>query len=221
MRFLCLHGRGTNNQIFETQTAALRYELGDHHTFEFVEGVLPWPMDPEVGSYFSTDYGCFTYYDRRSAQSAQKALDELEEYVEVEGPFDGIMAFSQGACLAAMLMARRAQWNPTLPYPKNSIFKCAILFSGFFVEDPTALARKELQYLNSVKDSQLIQVPTAIIWGSNDMVISKEIGHEFSKLFSAKHRIEFIHEEGHGVPKAKTAVVHAVNAIRRVVGMAM
>lgn len=26
--------------------AAIRYELGDHHSFEFVEGAIAHPMDP-------------------------------------------------------------------------------------------------------------------------------------------------------------------------------
>lgn len=29
-------------------TAALRYELGDNHTYEFVQGTTPTPMAPGV-----------------------------------------------------------------------------------------------------------------------------------------------------------------------------
>jgi hypothetical protein len=29
-----------------SQPAAIRYELGDHHTYDFVEGNVPWAVDP-------------------------------------------------------------------------------------------------------------------------------------------------------------------------------
>jgi hypothetical protein len=63
MRFLCLHGIGTNNHVLEMQTgithtlndtremlllkdlaATVRYELGDTHTYEFVEGTERAPI---------------------------------------------------------------------------------------------------------------------------------------------------------------------------------
>ena len=48
MRFLCLHGMGTNSRIFEAQTAAIRYLLGSEHTFEFIDGAVPTPMAPSM-----------------------------------------------------------------------------------------------------------------------------------------------------------------------------
>lgn len=130
------------------------------------------------------------------------------------------MAFSQGACLATMLMARQAQQNLVIGHPSVPIFKCAIFFSGAIVEDPSFLVRNEIRYLDPVKDGQLIHLPTANIWGSNDTLLSKGVGHPFGELFSADQRREFIHEEGHEVPKAKAAVIEAVNLIRSVIGMA-
>ena len=48
MRFLCLHGMGTNSRIFEAQTAAIRYLLGSEHTFEFIDGAVPTAMAPSM-----------------------------------------------------------------------------------------------------------------------------------------------------------------------------
>ena len=36
----------TSCQTFESQTAAIRYELGDGHEFEFVEGTTPAELAP-------------------------------------------------------------------------------------------------------------------------------------------------------------------------------
>ncbi|KAJ9133788.1 hypothetical protein NKR19_g8908 [Coniochaeta hoffmannii] len=40
MKVLCLHGRGSNNEIFQTQTSSLRSNLDDF-TFDFVQGSEP------------------------------------------------------------------------------------------------------------------------------------------------------------------------------------
>jgi hypothetical protein len=47
MRFLCLHGIGTNNHIFKMQTAALRYALDEKDTeYIWAQGTVEWPMAP-------------------------------------------------------------------------------------------------------------------------------------------------------------------------------
>lgn len=38
MRFLCLHGHGTNSRILETQLELLRTELPHNWEFEFLDG---------------------------------------------------------------------------------------------------------------------------------------------------------------------------------------
>ena len=50
MRWLCLHGMGTNSRIFEAQTAAIRYAMGQEHSFEFVDGAAPAKMAPSKPS---------------------------------------------------------------------------------------------------------------------------------------------------------------------------
>jgi hypothetical protein len=38
MRFLCLHGMGTNGQIFEAQLSSIRNQLVGQHEFVFPDG---------------------------------------------------------------------------------------------------------------------------------------------------------------------------------------
>lgn len=90
-----------------TQTAGLRSLLGGDniHTFEFVEGGVESPPAPGIAALFpNTDY--YAYYDPTSPQSILQALDDLNAYLAEEGPFDGVMGFSQGAALASMLISR-------------------------------------------------------------------------------------------------------------------
>lgn len=40
-RILCLHGKGTNADIFASQTRSIRQRLQEHCEFVFVNGLLP------------------------------------------------------------------------------------------------------------------------------------------------------------------------------------
>ena len=58
-------------------------------------------------------------------------MENAQEYVldiiEEEGPFDGVMGFSQGAALAASLILERRKKNPFDEIFKFAIFICATL----------------------------------------------------------------------------------------------
>ncbi|TVY19428.1 Hydrolase FUB4 [Lachnellula arida] len=236
MHFLCLHGIGTNSQAcyfsesrfgslpaplpFSTSTnadcifaAALRYELGDQHTYEFVEGTIPWPIAPEISNLFNPDGRYFSYFDPSSASSARDALQQLDEYIEAEGPFDGVLGFSLGACLAAMHIIRKVRQDPgnTRPPP----FKCAIFLSTVLVHDPVAIESGEIKVLDPKEAGQPIQLPTVHIWGAKDP--RKGDGELLKGLCDTRTATGFIHEGMHEVPGlgTKAAVTETVKAMRR------
>ena len=67
--------------------------------------------------------------DDGSNQSARAALDYLYRIMEKEGPFDGIIGYSEGATVAATLILheqRRFEMDGTEP-----MFKCALFFAGW------------------------------------------------------------------------------------------
>ena len=105
----------------------------------------------------------WAYFDPSSTASYIKALDYLDTYVAAEGPFDGVLGFSQGASLAAMHLVRKAIQAPTEAPP----FKCAILISCAAVYDPVAyFERGEVRVLDFERDGRPIKIPTVHIWAS-------------------------------------------------------
>ena len=61
----------------------------------------------------------------------QSAFDLINEAIEEEGPFDGLVGFSQGAALAASFIIKESNSaEPTHP------FKCAIFFCASVPFDP-------------------------------------------------------------------------------------
>lgn len=66
-----------------------------------------------------------------------------------------------------MLMIRHQQQHPNAP----PVFKCAIFFSGGVLADPVALVEKgEIRWLSGERDGVKIEVPTAHVWGANDVL---------------------------------------------------
>ncbi|KAJ5733816.1 hypothetical protein N7493_002602 [Penicillium malachiteum] len=218
MRFLCCHGMGTNTQILKTQLTALRNELGDSHTYDFVEGTIPSSLAPELVGIFPEEGNYFDYFEHDSVESINKALDDFGRFLEVEGPYDGVIGFSIGALLASTFLIREKARNPTKPLP----FKCAIFLCAAAALDPTALARGEITLLKPIPTSSfLLELPTAHIWGRNDTLWADR-SELLSSLCDPQESSIFLHDEGHAIPgpRAKEALLGSARAIRRTVGKA-
>lgn len=62
-------------------------------------------------------------------ESAQEALDYLYHIMEAEGPFEGIIGYSEGATVAATLLLHEQKRFETHGIPP--MFKCALFFAGW------------------------------------------------------------------------------------------
>ncbi|KPI45007.1 uncharacterized protein AB675_2443 [Cyphellophora attinorum] len=117
MRVLCLHGVGTNGRILDSQTVAFRSLLPGNWEWHFVDG---------ISSIYDGPYSC--YYIDPSPENIQNAMDLVHEVMDEEGPFDAVMAFSQGAALAASIILNHQLTHPfDPPLFRLAIFLCANL----------------------------------------------------------------------------------------------
>lgn len=174
-------------------------------------------MCEDIEGYYPPEDRYYQYYDAHSAASLSLALSQLESYIQEEGPFDGVLGFSQGAALAATYLARLSRDRPSKPVPS----RCAIFFCGGIPFDPQALDQGEIRLLDPKVTEPLLGLPTANIWGRNDSVWpgSSEVLYALCK---DTYKNVYIHEEGHSIPgpRAKEAVQGCVRAIRRVIDQA-
>jgi pimeloyl-ACP methyl ester carboxylesterase len=180
-----------------------------------------------ISSFVSPHDEFFSYLDPTSTSSCKTALDDLESYIATEGPFDGIMAFSQGAGLAASLMIRhnlhRRQYQQNQPKEQQPPpFKIAIFFFGGVPGDPLAIERGEICMCDYENNREIIDVPTAHIWGRNDGEYPT-FGPVLSWLCKGEVRSVFVHEGGHEIPglRDREGVGSAVGVIRRTVERAL
>ncbi|KAI1740574.1 serine hydrolase-domain-containing protein [Xylaria scruposa] len=124
MRILCLHGTAINATIFQSKTEKMRSFLPQDYLYEWFEGdihVVPQKFLSEVypGPYL-------TYVDILTADSVARALRRIEEFIESDGPFDGVMGVSEGSMLAAALLLKHQIENPF----SAPLFRFAIFISG-------------------------------------------------------------------------------------------
>ncbi|MCJ1379110.1 hypothetical protein MMC17_002210 [Xylographa soralifera] len=208
----------SRRQIFELQldillsiceSQALCKDLGGGHTFEFVEGSIPCPPAPGLAKIFSRQteyYAFFTDF----ATTFRTALDDLEKYLQEEGSFDGVIGFSQGACLAASLMIRHAQKQPP-----QSIFRCAVFICGI---EPWNVS--EGRNYNVAMDGEVIQVPTATIYGSKDYQWG-EASLALSRLCNSESKEIYDHGRAHEMPRPSELTSGMARTIRKVIDRAL
>ncbi|KAI1099780.1 serine hydrolase FSH [Jackrogersella minutella] len=206
MHFLCLHGAGANSLIFELQTAALRYELGGGHTYDFVEGVVVEQRAYGVESLATSKDLCFAYYKPHCAESFNEAVENLERYLKTDGPFDGVIAFSQGVSLATAILVDKLKLQ-------ESGLRCGIFFCGRLPFIDAGAPHVSSDHTNTGR--MTIEIPTVHIWGGKDDI---EPGHALAlrKICCPERSHTYIHGGGHEVPgpRDKGGLVESANAIR-------
>ncbi|KIW12712.1 hypothetical protein PV08_09990 [Exophiala spinifera] len=135
MKFLCLHGRGTNSDIFEAQLGPLISQLSSQHTFDFVDAPSESAAAPGIAKFYPGPY--LAWFSRYEPEHVEETHQYLRTIINEDGPYDGIIGFSQGASLAAsMLLAEEfyranghAEATRSLPFKVAIFFNSVMLFS--------------------------------------------------------------------------------------------
>ncbi|KAK7269442.1 hypothetical protein RIF29_22168 [Crotalaria pallida] len=112
------------------------------------------------------------------------SLSRLKTVFSEEGPFDGILGFSQGAAMAALISSQQEKLKGEVD------FKFVILCSGF------ALRVKEME-CNSIK------CPSLHIFGNEhgkDRQIDNQVSKELASLYDGSCSVIVEHDRGHIIP---------------------
>lgn len=109
----------------------------------------------------------------------------IEKIFLEQGPFDGILGFSQGAAFVGILCAMKKKKVIQIE------FDFAILISGF----DSLCAPHAIYY------DEKIDIPSLHIYGENDQVIPTGMAERVGDLFTNKKVLR--HEGGHYVPSKK------------------
>lgn len=206
LRLLCIHGYRQNGSSFREKTGALRKLLKKQVELVYVSAPHSVQQasseaqekenssDPGPGGDEDPRGWWFSDIHARSFSAQQQCEESLglddsvaavREAVKVQGPFDGILGFSQGAALVAMLCSLQEQKLE----PEFS-FRFAILVAGF------RSACEEHQKFYNLP----LQIPSLHVFGLEDRVIPDNMSRELLPSFQDPHVLT--HPGGHFVPAA-------------------
>ncbi|CZT08520.1 hypothetical protein WAI453_007189 [Rhynchosporium graminicola] len=151
-----------------------------------------------------SNFGDYSY----SNSSAQNAMDYLYQIMEKEGPFDGIVGYSEGATVAATLLLheqKRFAREGRMP-----MFKCALFFAGWPPMTP------EFDGIVLADETDLtITIPTCHIIGSLDPYLAGSLA--LYNICDMDTAILFDHAKGHTLPRHKDTVRELGNVIRQMI----
>lgn len=134
---LALHGWRTNGKILTTQTAALRYHCGINIIAPNAPFAAQGPPDPGISMvYPNHDY--YQWWIRRDDlnqadppyEGVEESLNYLVDIIKNQGPFKGIIGFSQGTAMVTLLMSRLQYLSENNLISKSLIPKFTILICG-------------------------------------------------------------------------------------------
>ncbi|KAJ1473156.1 serine hydrolase-domain-containing protein [Baffinella frigidus] len=134
LRVLALHGFAQDVEAFKAKTGSLRGSVKDLVEFEYA-------LAPLVDFHEQIGEGRTWYLFSQQEKGDMKwgKFDETLAYLATvfkeKGPFDGVLGFSQGACLAATLACMQGKDAA----PEGVEFKFVAAVSGFVPRDPVLM----------------------------------------------------------------------------------
>ncbi|KAL3319532.1 Ovarian cancer-associated protein 2, partial [Cichlidogyrus casuarinus] len=187
---LCLHGYRQSAKVFKEKSGKFRKQMQKQLPsieFTFIDAPhvvessnqesRAWWFSRSDRTYSSKDAGDETI-------GLEETIKFLTERIDILGPFDGVLAFSQGAALAIHLQALIAQEK--LSFPNIRFF---ILVAPFFIQTPV---------YHSMYRTLAVKLPTLIVSGVNDLVIPPERTAETHKLYQGCNSMTLLsHSGGH------------------------
>ncbi len=194
LRVLCIHGYRQNEKIFRERSGGFRKLFKKHIDFVCLsapheipeEANLSRPEeDRERGWWFSRLGNSYHAMDTTDISTGYgESLQIIKDKIASEGPFDGVLGFSQGASFVSLLCTLRAN-------PENNIdFKFAIMIAGF----------KSLVSFHVPMYTSPIDCPSLHIIGSTDGIIPTEASEELLKTFV--NGTVYRHDGGHYIPSS-------------------
>ncbi|KAJ1812642.1 hypothetical protein LPJ75_003553 [Coemansia sp. RSA 2598] len=201
-KILCLHGFAESAEIFKIRSRRIRELIGDHAELVYLDGPidigsLRFSMQDEgqqpAGEFTNLGWWWWKQTGKKTElRGIGKTMELLATVLEEQGPFDGIMGFSQGASLAILLAQLLHTKQDCLRFPRevsHPPVKFLVLAGAFGVEP------EEYQ---GIYENRL-DTPSLHMMGEYDTVIDIERSRRMAAVFESPVCFEF--SGGHFIPQ--------------------
>jgi hypothetical protein len=187
MKILCLHGFRTCGGFLQKQISKWDPNIFSNFDLDFKDGLFPAGGKSDIEGIFPGPY--FEWFqfneDFTEYTNLEECISFLCEYITTKGPFDGLLGFSQGATLSALLLGYQVQGKILKEHPPMKLF---ISVSGTKFRDPK---------ICDVANKDPIKVKSVHFIGAKDYLKlpSEELAAEFENPLIIRH------PQGHTVPR--------------------
>lgn len=228
-RLLFLHGFLQNAKVFSEKSSGIRKLLKKSNVeCDYLDGPtilaredLPFEMDDEKWQQTleaQVNKAWFYHSNVSSELDLTKAIEYVSDYIKQNGPYDGIVGFSQGAALASIITNKITELVPQHPD-----FKVSVLISSYSFTEPDPskpgqlrIAEKFHKSFTPNKDSKTKLI---FIYGAADQAVpavrAKYLAQIYKDAFThdPEQVQEFEHPGGHMVPNKKDIIRPVVEKI--------
>lgn len=187
-------------------------ELGDPPHLRFFEWELPEKylgarVPPTRGvNQPSVEDVIREHFQPQDPFCMEMALEYLHLVMEQEGPFEGLIGWSEGAAVAATLLLD--DFSKCELDHSTSEFKCAIFFAG---SPPFTLDGKNV--LLHDQYGQVIKIPTCHILGQSDAMV--ELAEALFNICDSSSAIAIRDEGGHRISRDPEVIKKIVDFIKQ------
>lgn len=225
-KILCLHGFLQNAKIFSEKSSGIRKLLKklDIET-KYIDGAvelekkdLPFEIDDaKWKEVLDQDLNKAWFFHSNISKELDltDAIAKVSDHIKEHGPYDGILGFSQGSALTAIITNQITQLVPGHPP-----FKFSVIFSGYaFTElvdesDESQGIQITEKYRDAFTVPENFSTKTIHIFGSSDLAVPAERSKYLFNLYPEEKKIAFEHDGGHFVPNKKQFLSPVVEEIK-------
>ncbi|XP_051213572.1 dihydrofolate reductase isoform X1 [Lolium perenne] len=199
-KVLCLHGFRTSGSFLKKQISKWHPSIFEQFEMVFPDGMYPAGGKSDIEGIFPPPY--FEWFQFNKEFTEYTNLDEcisyLCDYMVKNGPFDGLLGFSQGATLSALLIGYQAQCKVLNDHPPIQFM---VSVSGSKFRDPSIC---DVAYKAPIKAKSVHFI------GEKDWlkVPSEELAAAFDDPLIIRH------PQGHTVPRLDDASIKQLSAWR-------
>ncbi|KAL2482979.1 Serine hydrolase [Forsythia ovata] len=187
MKILCLHGFRTSGSFLKKQINKWDSSIFAHFDMDFPDGIYPAGGKSDIEGIFPGPYFEWFQFNKEFTvyTNLEECINYLCEYITSKGPFEGLLGFSQGATLAALLLGYQAQGKILKEHPEMKLY---VSISGSKFREPSIC---EVAYKEPIK------VKSVHFIGEKDWL--KQPSEELATAF--ENPLIIRHPQGHTVPR--------------------
>lgn len=248
-KFLCLPGYLQSGKVFAEKSSGLRKILTKklNYDLDYIDPPIVINTKEELPFSLAVDEDeaskkwllivdqnlnrCWWQHTQTDGYHGfHEAVDCVVKHIKENGPYDGIIGFSQGAAMAAMI----SNTIGTV-LPSHGHFKVGVFFSGFVFTVPVDSDAVMLDLNSAIEDVneykgkvRMVEgyekyftppdFPTTIvsIYGKEDGVVPPVRTEYLNSTYSGENLKVFMHDGGHYLPNKKQFLNPIVDCIKEV-----